>query len=199
MGTTIQKPVRKFRMREPVVEMFIRNDQRKRFALMVLFLSYALLPAAPALCQNSSTHSNLISIGVAQGLSLYVNKGLTFGTIVQQAGNVSVQLTSLSAGEVTIYGQKNRSVYVTLSPPSALVNGSNTITYTPQAAYNSSADNPSSATVWSNPSGLQSAIQLQANSHGQGAEAYIYVYGSLNVGNVTPGAYTGNFGISVTY
>ncbi len=155
-----------------------------------------------AFAQSSATGSRSISVGVSSGwLSVYVNKPLDFGTVLSGSGNHSVAVTDANAGKVTIYGIRFFPVYVTLTPPSSLMNGSGTdsLAYSPSAAYNNTADNPSGATQWSNPSGLQSGFYLQANSTLFYGYAYVYLYGTINVSKVPAGTYSGTYTVSVTY
>lgn len=167
------------------------------FAVVFLFLAFAF--DAPTYAQSSVTSSRTISIGVAVGLSAYANKALNFGTVVAGTGTHSVAVTDAAAGKATISGQWNRTVIVTLAPPSNLVNGANVLTYTPGAAYNNTADDPAAATVWSAPGGTQAGFRLRANRSGQTANGYIYLFGSIDVGNVPAGNYSGVYLVSVSY
>ncbi len=152
--------------------------------------------------QSSATQSRSISIGIASTwLSAYVNRPLDFGTVVAGSGAHNVALTDFNTGKVTISGFRFFPVYVTLTPPPSLVstNGLDSLSYSPAAAYNSMADNPSGATVWSTPSGTENGIYLSANPSGWYGYAYVYLYGSINVTNVPPGAYSGTYTVSVSY
>ena len=166
-------------------------------AFAVLALSLLLNPSVYA--QSSFTQSRSISIGVAQGLSIYVNHALNFGTVVSGTGTHSLAVTDANAGKTTISGQYKKTVYVTLTPPATLVNGGNSITYTPGAAYNNTADNASLATVWATPSGTQAGFKLLANHVGKTGEAFVYLFGSINVGSVPAGTYSGTYTVAVAY
>jgi hypothetical protein len=171
-----------------------------RFLARIWVITLVVVLAAGSVCaQSSATQTKTVSVGVAVGLSLFVDRGLNFGTVVVNTGLDSVALTAVNTGEVTINGQWNNNVTVTLTPPASLTNGGNNLPYTPGAAYNNAADDPATATVWTPPSGQQTAFRLRANHTGHTGEAYIYIYGSINVGNVSPGTYSGLYGIAVTY
>lgn len=167
--------------------------------LVVLLPLIGIFDCPIAFGQSSFTQSPSVSIGIAQGLSAYTNTNLNFGTVVSGAGTYSVAVTSASAGEVTIQGQWNTTVYVTLTPPASLTNGVNTIPYTPRAAFDNSADNPAVSTEWIPPTGRQTGFRLRANHAGQSGQAFVYIFGSINVGSVPPGTYSGTYVVAVSY
>jgi hypothetical protein len=171
----------------------------RRISFLVVLLTLCFSLSTATFAQSGATQARSISIGVAVGLSVYANRALNFGTVVAGTVAHSVAVTDAAAGKVTISGQWNRTVYVTLTPQASLVSGSNTLPYTPGAAYNSSADNPSAAAVWASPTGRQAGFRLRANRSGQTGEAFIYIYGSINVGIVPPGNYSGLYLLSVSY
>ena len=150
-------------------------------------------------CAFSQTTSRTITIDVVNGLSLFVDHQIDFGEVVQNSGANILTINSPNIGHVTITGQKGKTVYVTLTPPDSLLNGTNSIPYTPQAAYNNISDNPSGSTIIPIPPGTAN-FKLQAPSvNGNLRNAYIYLFGSINVANVPPGTYNGTFVVSVHY
>lgn len=167
-----------------------------RFSILLILLLILFHGVEPAHAQ--ATQSRFINIGVTRGLSVYVNHGLDFGTLVANTGTHSVAVTDANAGKVTISAVWFFPVTVTLTPPANLVNGSNSIPYTPLAAYNNTADNPSGSTSMP-PSGSTSGIWCLANISGWIGYAYVYLYGSVNVGNVPPGTYSGTYTVAVAY
>ncbi len=167
----------------------------KRLSVILLVTSCF----SAAFGQTSVTKTSTISIGVAEALTLYVNRNLSFGTVVAGTGTKTVVANSAGAAKLTVSGHKNRNVYVTLTPPAFLSDGTDRITYSASASYNSSADDPSTSTAWASASGRQAAMQLSANSRGSTAEAFIYLYGSIDVGNVPAGNYSGTYVVSVSY
>ncbi len=71
--------------------------------------------------------------------------------------------------------------------------------YTPGAAYNNRADNPSTATVWTSPTGRQAGFKLRANRSRRTGEAFVYIFGSIIVGSVPAGTYSGTYVMAVAY
>lgn len=157
------------------------------------------------------------SISYSSNVSLAVTKisDLSFGTVYQNEGNVSVSLGNVGVGKFRIDGQKNMDVTVTLTMPAALINTNDSnysIPYTAQAAYaNNGQDNQQQAEPFSLPT---QTLRIEGRSSGppqppptpqhgnytapQGS-AWIYLYGTINVQNVITGSYSGTINITVTY
>lgn len=147
---------------------------------------------------------------------------LEFGTVVQGAGVMSIGISE--AKVLTIEGVRYLDVLVTITADNNLVNddigcvGSCTIPFTLEAAFaNLGADNigqSSPMTVLSNVASAQFPI-LKRTSGPAGPPptpvytgydptvfnetAYLYVYGSINVGMVNAGSYSSNITVSVSY
>ena len=120
---------------------------------------------------------------------------LNFGTVVSGSQIYTIPLGSASEGKVSIQGT-NRRVYITLTPPATIRNGTNSLPYTWAAAYNNTADNPATATVFP----ATTANFILSARVGTNYYAYIYLYGSLNVTSVVPaGTYSGNFTVKASY
>jgi len=155
-------------------------------------------------------------------LNIFRVSDLDFGTVVQGVGAVTVERTSPQAGKFRIIGWWLFPVQCTLTPPQNLSNGSATIPYTPKAAYNNHSDDPATATELQSasgpqqsfylesaivrrsfattpPSGLQQPFYLRANIDGWWGEAYVWVYGTIDVGNLPPGDYVGQYTLTVNY
>lgn len=175
----------------------IQTVFRKAGIAAALVFIFGVSSAPNLFAQSSVTSSATIKIGVTTGLSLYVDRNLNFGTVVTGTGIDSIGLASSMTGHVTLSGS-NKTVYVTLTPPASLSNGANTISYTPRAAYNATADDPSTATIMS-ASGTTSFKPGDNHLHGNTYYAYIYLYGSINVGSVPAGSYSGTYTVAVTY
>ncbi|MGB9774676.1 MAG: hypothetical protein ACPL4I_11735 [Bacteroidota bacterium] len=163
-------------------------------------LSLCLLFSDPLSAQFSVSATAPVTEDLINGLlNVFWVSDLDFGTVVQGVGPVTVQRTSPQAGKFRIIGLWFLQVQCTLTPPSNLSNGSATIPYTPKAAYNNIQDNPATAFEWQSPSGPQEPFYLRGNIDGSWGEAYVWVYGTINVGNVPPGDYVGQYTLTVTY
>jgi hypothetical protein len=150
--------------------------------------------------QQSSVLSMSVTADVANGLSVFVENHLSFGTVLTGSGVRSVALTDPAAGMFRINGRNNRDIDVTLSPPATLTNGVHTIPYTWQAAYNNTTQNAATATTVA-----ATAFQAQLKHHISGniSQAYVWAYGSIDLGTspspLSGGLYQGTFVISVAY
>jgi len=165
-----------------------------------LLLSLFLLSSHPARGQSSVSATAPVTEDLINGLlNIFWVSDLDFGTVVQGVGAVTVERTSPQAGKFRIIGWWLFPVQCTLTPPQNLSNGSATIPYTPKAAYNNHSDDPATATEWQSPSGQQQPFYLTANIDGLWGEAYVWVYGSIDVGNVPPGDYVGQYTLTVSY
>ncbi len=93
---------------------------------------------------------------------------LSFGTVYQNEGNVSVNPGNVGVGKFRIDGQKNLDISVTLTMPSALINthdSNYSIPYTAQAAFaNKGQDNQQQAQPFSLPT-QTFRIEGRTNGH----------------------------------
>ncbi len=173
-----------------------------RRALAPLLLLTALVGsfASGASAQGSATLAITIQAGVANGLTVLADRDLDFGAVV--AGTTaSVGVASANAGKLHVVGQQNRRVNVTLTPPAYLRNAaaSDSIRYNWAAAYNPQVNLPTDPGTIQFAT-LSATFRLLDTSVGKNyGQAYIWVFGSVNVGAVGPGLYTGTFTVSAAY
>jgi hypothetical protein len=181
----------------------------------------------PLSVKQSSIHAQEIDFGDFYNYSFTVSElnpldDLDFGLLVQNQGFTSVGIAQSKV--ITIEGVKYLDVLVTVSADNNLTNtdvgctGSCTIPFTLEASYaNLGADNIGQATtmtVLANVANAQFPI-LKRTSGPAGPPptpvfegfnpavfnetAYLYVYGSLNVGMVNAGSYSGVVTVSISY
>lgn len=141
------------------------------------------------------------------------NSSLDFGTVLRNGGLYQIQLSDPGVVVFSIQAEYDKDLFVTLSPPADLVlDASNTIPFTLRAAYANQGNNSiAQAKVIS---GTTARFPVQARGDQppgppptpkhEGyttptATAYLYIYGDIDVGNVSAGFYTGNIDISVSY
>lgn len=151
--------------------------------------------------------------------------GLDFGTLVASSGVTSLVLSE--AKVLTLEGVKYLDVFVTITAddelllngnPACVGNPTCSIDFTLEAAYaNRGANNIGQATVITaginNKTALFPILQRTSGPAGPpptpvyegynpalfNETAYIYVYGSINIGAVNAGDYTSNITVSVSY
>jgi hypothetical protein len=171
----------------------------RRATLSLLVAALLGGSAYPASAQTSATLGTTIQVAVASGLTVLAVQDLDFGAVVAGTGMTTVTLASADVGKLSIVGQQNKTVIVTLAPPAQLRNGAATIPYTWGAAYNEIVNNPADArtTVFAT---TTANFRLRDSSLFQSyGAAYMWVYGSVNVGAVVPGVYTGTFTVTAHY
>lgn len=168
------------------------------------------------------TYSSLYSVSISE---FSPGAPLDFGMVVQNSGLNSIDI--LNSKVLMIEGVRYLDVIIDITADNYLYlgtdiacNGSNTncIPFTLQAAYaNRGSNNPNQAVIMpvaSNVASAQFPILARGNAPPgppptpvyQGfnpslynSTAYLYIYGSLNVGNVNAGPYTGSITITVSY
>lgn len=127
---------------------------------------------------------------------------LDFGTLFYNQGVVRIARTDPGAVVLQVEGKENQKIRASFTAPDNLIlNATNTLPFTLEAAYNENGDNnPASAQTIVNPSTSDTIFRLPKNKGPEKrAEAYLYVYGSVTVGKVNAGTYTEIINVSVKY
>lgn len=148
--------------------------------------------------QSASTRAATVVVDIAsEGISVFVENSLDFGSIMAGSGVRTIGVTSPAAGKFRVQGRRNTNLNVTLSPPAVLTNGAATIPYTWQAAKNEDTDNPASVIVVA----ANHILRLRYRVSAQVGNGWLYIYGSINVSNAAlpPGVYTGTFTVTAAY
>lgn len=193
----------------------------KRFTTIstFLFLLGCLWMGTPhtVIAQNNDPNNTL---------TVVKDQDLNFGNVMYQSGITRIDLSSPNKATVSITGVKFMEVLVEITADKELLLNGNTanagdpartIPYTLEAAYQNQglpASNTGAAvlfTVTDNTGSEQFKVLDQGSSSGPSnppgggnkplpeATAYIYIYGSINVGTVSSGPYQGNINVTVTY
>lgn len=183
-------------------------DKKKILILILLLLSPFSGAIAQMLAFNIEAPPELTITVLSDGV-------LGYGNLLQNQGQVQILLNDPRTEVISIEGEFNKDVTVTITPPAALqLDPSNTLPYTLAAAYaNDGEDNKGQATEFT---GNTATFRIKegggpppwagrgpppwAGGGGQPtATAYLYIYGDINVGNVNAGTYTGIINIFVEY
>jgi hypothetical protein len=172
---------------------------RRRGFPPAFILAFCVVLNSRLLAQSHVDQTHQSSFGVAIGISLCLTRTLSFGRIVPGSGIHTVGLMDTSAAKLTISGRWNSTVCVAIAPPAELANGGYTLSYSGGAACNNFSDDPAAATLWDSPEEVKSCFRLHADRIGQTARAFIYLFGSISVGALPPGVYSGTYVVSVSY
>ncbi|MFA5667817.1 MAG: hypothetical protein WC967_01140 [Balneolaceae bacterium] len=167
-------------------------------------------------------YSSAYSIALSE---LNIGEDLDFGLLIQNEGVVNIPIADSKV--MTIQGVKYLDVIVDITADaSLLLNGdllcindpSCSIPYTLMASYANNGTNTFSEAVNFTVSSNIASAQFPTKRRPVGPPrppptpvykgynpniyletAYLYIYGSLNVGNVNAGSYTGNITVSISY
>ncbi|MCF7826365.1 MAG: hypothetical protein K9M55_09015 [Candidatus Marinimicrobia bacterium] len=158
------------------------------------------------------------SVHVSSALTATKDQDMTFGEVFAGVGPVEINLGDPGMGVFAITGNEDMDVLVELTPPigDELTHtgvSSDVIPFTLKFAYaNRGANDVNQAVVVS--SGTTARFQLRQRESGPPGKpptppsslytetqttAYVYIYGSMTVGSIDAGSYTGNVDITVTY
>ena len=155
------------------------------------------------------------SIHVSSSLDATKDQDMDFGEVMSGAGVSEIHLGDSGMGVFAITGNEEMDVIVTMSADANLHHtgsSSDVIPFTLHFAYaNRGANDINQAVTVSGgtvrfqmkerESGPAGVPPTPPSSHHTPAEttAYIYIYGSMDVGNIDGGNYTGDVDLSVTY
>ena len=161
-----------------------------------------------------------------EGITLTVtNQELSFGEngmVVSGEGSVEIPISSGKKTTIAIEGVKFLDVYVEITGPQEIYKNGNTgstqsIPFDLKAAYsNLGQDNYAQSRSIPVATDNSATQRFRIQGRGKGppgpppvpdhagytppkAEAYLYLYGSINVGNVDAGPYSGTINVTVSY
>lgn len=185
-------------------------------ALALLFLPFGAMHAQ-MLALNVEAPPGITVTILSDGI-------LDFGTLLQNQGQVSINLMDPGTEVISIEADRTRDLSVTLSPPASLqLDANNTLPFTLGASYANTGENdktqavefPDSFTAVfpsyddQNTSGPPPwACNDKKNNANNNCDdtnnnntvlSYIYLYGNITVGNARAGTYTGMINMTVSY
>lgn len=173
---------------------------------MIKFVSIALIIHFNVI--NVSAQFLNLQITIEPELSASVESDLSFGDLAINSGTFNVGLGDIGMGVFNIKAYHTQSIFISLDYPPALTHPNPTvidqIPIDISMAYNNSGTNKAkSATILTNNAGY---VPLNSNTHYTeiaSAEiwksVYIYVFGSISVGNITQGEYSGDVVLHIEY
>ena len=159
----------------------------------LLFLS-AVLPA-----RGQTVRFNM---EVQPELGVEVLQDLDFGTVVSNSGRQQIELGEVRMGVFKIKALATQSAVLSLQKPDTLMGGQNGghIPISIEAAYASEPRNYTNIQSFTN-----NQLRVTLGDGNGRAESpnwengYVYIYGSITVGEVPQGDYSGTLVLNVTY
>lgn len=165
-----------------------------------LLLTGALLATAPRLAraQKSAAQGATVQVDVVNQVDVIKQSDLYFGIVLPGSGPKTLTKTDANIASFEIIADRGQALTITITPPATLTNGTDDIPYTCDAAYNENEDDPATATDLA---GCSTFTMKPANQDpGQFLRAgYVYVFGTIDVGAVATGTYTGTVTVSAAY
>ena len=149
-----------------------------------------------------------IQIKIEPELSAVVEQELAFGNVVSNSGVQNISLGDFNMGIFKIRALYTQSIYVDLDVPTALESlgsfGTDQIPITLYSAYNNSGDNNSNNAVeLTNNAGYipmsSNMFDVNPTQLKYWQELYIYIYGFIEVGQISNGLYEGDVLLTVNY
>lgn len=165
--------------------------------------AFALLAVA---CLYTNGHAQFIHLRmeVEPELSTDVMQELSFGEVIANTGTQYIEAGSPQMGVFQIRGLSNQRVLVTLDPPEALTNSNpdidSRLPLSLQYSYsNAGVNDVQQALPFS---GNSAWFRMGNNPFQEGARwesAFVYVFGSVDIGDVPDGTYSGTLMLTVEY
>ena len=175
---------------------------------MIRSLTYILLPILFSLSVSSTLFAQFINLRltVEPELQATVVQPLDFGTQITNSGRTTIQLGDANMGIFSVRAFHTQNIYIDLQYPEALENNEpGVVADIPlklgMAYNNTGTDNPQNS--WPLPLNEGMVSITQNTTPEMEAEVwkqmYIYVYGSIVIGNIPNGLYTGDIVLSLDY
>lgn len=165
---------------------------------LILFLACSFVGIQ---AQGTGSASTQITVNIVPGVEVNTISDLDFGSVGSNTGVSTLGTADDSAGRFLISGAENAEITIDFSAPSHLVSssGDQSIPFTSRLAYTHSAS-PLSGDYTEISPHSPPPLRLSPNTTGTSTgSVYISVSGSIDVGNIPAGTYSGIVTLSATY
>lgn len=164
--------------------------------LTIVFVSLMLVTAQPTAAQFID-----LRLDVDSELTASTEQPLDFGTLTTNSGRRMIDLGSMNMGVFSITALENQLLLVTLNKPDVLQHDNpaikDTIPLNLFARYGFSYENYQGSTSLPEETNY---IKVETNPElGPWNTVYIFMYGSINIGNVPDGVYSNEVVLNVEY
>jgi hypothetical protein len=166
-------------------------------AFVVIFVA-----AVPAILQAQFVH---FQMNVEPELSAEVVQNIDFGEFITNSGLQRIEKGSPSMGIFEIRGLQSQNVSVTLDPPEKLIHTNpdieQQIPVSLEAAYtsNNTQDINQADDFIGNNAWFTIGEDTRINRNQSWQSAFVYIYGTLNIGDVPEGTYEATLLLTVEY
>ncbi|WP_445665814.1 hypothetical protein [Fodinibius sp. AD559] len=140
-------------------------------------------------------------------LGVEVLQDLNFGTVISNSGTHQIELANPQMGIFKIRALAAQSAILTLQRPDRLTQSggqdtTNTIPLNLDAAYSHQASNYQDLLPFGNDM-LQVTLSDDENPNNNKEQVwdtgYVYIFGNIEVGDISPGSYSGTLVLNVVY
>jgi hypothetical protein len=148
-----------------------------------------------------------LQLKIEPELSATVEQNLDFGTVVTNSGEKFINLGDLSMGVFSIKAINTQSLYIELNAPDYLVNTNplqnSRIPLNLNISYNNMGIDDASSSTPMDDNSIYVKVYEESDGNIINQDVwqimYLYVYGSINVGNIPNGDYYGEVVLYVDY
>ena len=164
---------------------------------IILFLACSFVGIQ---AQGTGSVSTQITVNIVPGVEVNTISDLDFGSVGSNTGVSTLGTADDSAGRFLITGAENAEITIGFSAPSHLVSssGDQSIPFTSRLAYTHSTNALSGDYTEISPHSPP-PLRLGPNTGTSTGSIYISVSGSIDVGNIPAGTYSGIVTLSATY
>jgi hypothetical protein len=164
-------------------------------SIIVLFLACSFVGIQ---AQGTGSARTLITVNIVPGVEVNTISDLDFGTVARNSGVYTLGTSDETSGRFLITGAENAEITIGFSAPSHLVgSGNQMIPFTPLLAY---AGSPASGDFTEINPHAPPPLRLEKTAIDTSTGSlYISVSGSIDVGNIPDGHYSGTITLSATY
>ena len=181
--------------------------------VMYKFLKIALIFTVPVVGFSQTIQ---FSVYVQDELVANQESDMDFASVVAGQGLTQINIGDQGMGVFSVTGNEDLDVIVTLTPPTGnqltQMTETDVIPFTLEWAYANHGENNINDAVYV--TGNSARFRMKARGSGppgpppnpqrsnytpKDATAYIYIFGSIDVGNIAPGHYTGTVTLTVEY
>ncbi|MCA1801229.1 MAG: hypothetical protein LC662_02090 [Rhodothermaceae bacterium] len=165
--------------------------------IIILFLACSFVGIQ---AQGMGSASTQIIVNILPGVEVSTISDLTFGSVGSNTGVSTLGTADDSAGRFLITGAENAEITIDFSAPSHLTgHGDHAIPFTSRLAYTHSASALSGDYTEINPDSPPSLRLSPNTANTSTGSVYISVSGSIDVGHIPAGTYSGIVTLSATY
>lgn len=146
-----------------------------------------------------------LQLTIESEISTTVEQNLSFGELAPNTGLKYIELGDLNMGVFSIRAYRTQTLFLELDVPESMVNTNPAITESIpidlNLAYNNSGQNdPERSIALTNNSGFVNVSPNGTNSNQDfWRQLYLYVYGSIEIGNIPNGEYYADIILNINY